>query len=430
MKRWNKLQNALIAALLVSTLLLTYIIWSYTMGTSGTGLLRRAFGVEEPESVRYAGYEELSYALRVITPLSCAVRDSEGSGLYGTADRETASACFERVSSLLAEALEIAQTPRDAGLTEWRRALSGTMFFLDFGGEVPLSTLARLLGAQAPDWLTADARYVAVCVQSGEAVLFYMTPDGTLNRCRTEADADYLSTLTAEWTPNGYRFAYEERLSEAADAMLLMPSDTVPALEMSNPLSTAAEADFDRILEGVLESLGFNAYRPSFYSESDGTRVYVEEERTLRANESGLVTYMAGLDAGKGTEPTAREKTARIAEAAHLVSQIMTSYLGDARLFLLDTEYHAETGQFTVRFGAECGGIRILTRRGSVASLTFRDAALSAAELELRTYRRNGTGVTVLPASQALAAAGGRRGLGLYYRVEDGTVKTGWYMGE
>ena len=52
MKRWNKLQNALIAALLVSTLLLTYIIWSYTMGTSGTGLLRRAFGVEEPESVR------------------------------------------------------------------------------------------------------------------------------------------------------------------------------------------------------------------------------------------------------------------------------------------------------------------------------------------------------------------------------------------
>ena len=127
MKRWNKLQNALIAALLVSTLLLTYTIWSYTLGTSGTGLLRRAFGVEEPESVRYAGYEELSYALRVITPLSCAVRDSEGSGLYGTADRETASACFERVSSLLAEALETAQTPQEARLAEWRRALSGTM---------------------------------------------------------------------------------------------------------------------------------------------------------------------------------------------------------------------------------------------------------------------------------------------------------------
>ena len=427
----NKLKNAVIAALLVSTLLLTYTIWSYTLGTSGTGLLRLAFGVEAPESVHYAGYEELSYALRVITPLSCAVRESRDGALYGTTDRETASACFERIGSLLAEALETAQTPREATAAEWRSALGGTMVFLDFGGRVPLSTLARLLGAQAPEDLTADARYVAVCVQgSGDraaAVLYYMEADGTVQRCRTEADADYLSMLTAEWTPNGYRFAFEERLTDSA--MLLMPSDTIPALDISNPLSTAAEADFDRIMENVLESLGFNAYRPSVYSESDGTRVYVEEERTLRAYGNGRVTYSDPGAAGTGSaEPSAAEKTAQIAEAAHLASQIVTSYLGDARLFLLDTDY--DDGAFTVRFGVECGGMRILTKRGNVASLTFRDSVLCAAELELRTYRRNGTSVTVLPASQALAAAGSARDFGLYYREEDGAVKAGWYIGE
>ncbi len=429
----NKLKNGVIVALVATMLLLTYTIWSYTLGTSGTGLMRRVFGVEEPEGTHYAGYEELSYALRVITPLSCAVRESRGGALYGTTDRETASACFERIGSLLAEALETAQTPQEARASEWRGALGGTMVFLDFGGRVPLSTLARLLGAQAPESLTADARYVAVCVQgSGDraaAVLYYMEADGTVRRCKTDADADYLTMLTAEWTPNGYRFAFEERLTDAA--MLLMPTDTIPALEISNPLSTAAEADFDRIMEDVLESVGFNAYRPSVYSESDGTRVYVEEERTLRANGNGRVTYSDPGAAGTvGTEPSAADQTARIAEAAHLASQVVTSYLGDARLFLLDTDYDAAAGEFTVRFGVECGGVRILTKRGCVASLTFRDSTLCAAELELRTYRRNGTSVIVLPASQALAAAGGRRDFGLYYREEDGAVKAGWYIGE
>ena len=431
--KWNKLQNWMIALLLVSTICLTYSIWSYTMGTSGLGLLYRALGVERQESVQYAGYEELSYALRVLTPLRCAVRASEGAGLYGTTDRETASVCFEKVGSLLAEALETAQAPEAIRDEEWRDALSGTMFFLDFGGQVPLSSLAQLLGVQTPESLPAQVRYLTLNVRGGSdgAVLYYMDADRKLWRCGTDAEAAYLTALVTEWTANGFRFAYEEALTDAAEPLLLAPSDTVPALEVSNALSTGAEADFDRIMEGVLESLGFNAYRPGVYSESDGTKVYVEEERTLRVAGNGRMMYFDPVSANlAGGEPDAVEKTARIAEAAHMVSEIMTAYLGDAELFLLDTGYDAERQQFTVRFGVECGGVRILTERGYAAALSFKESTLCAAELELRTYRRTGTNSAVIPASQALAAASRVEGLGLYYRADGNTVKSGWFIEE
>ncbi len=435
MRIWNKVQNCLIAALLISILLLTYRIWSYTMGTEGLELLRRAFGVEEEEAVHYTGYEERSTALRVLTPLSCAVRASRGSELYGTTDRETASACLERIGPQLAEALETAGMPEEAKEKEWRAALSDTMFFLSFGGRVPLPALAQLLGAQAPQALEQEARYLVLRVEgerdSARVVLYYMDGERTVHRCRTGADAAYLVSLAAEWTPNGYRFAHEEKPVDTPEALLLMPAEALPALELSNALSTAAEADFDRIMEGVLESLGFNAYRPSVYSESDGTKVYVEEERTLRVATNGRLTYEDPAAAeNEGERPNSAEQTARIAEAAQLASGILSSYLGDAGLFLLDTGYNARTGMYTVRFGVECGGVRILTERGYAASLSFRGTALCAAELEMRTYRRTGENIAVIPTTQALAASVRMEGFGLYYRVEAGTVKAGWYVGE
>ena len=435
MRTWNKLQNWLIAALLVSILLLTYQIWSYTMGTEGAELLRRAFGVEEEETVRFTGYEERSWALRVLTPLSCAVRASEGSALYGTTDRDTASACLERIGPQLAEALETAGTPEEVREKEWRAALADTMFFLDFGGQVPLPTLAQLLGAQAPDALAQEARYLVLRVdgerESARVLLYCMDKDRTVRRCRTSADAAYLMQLASEWTPNGCRFAHEEKPVDTAEALLLMPADALPALELSNALSTAAEADFDRIMEDVLESLGFNAYRPSVYSESDGTRVYVEEERTLRVSTDGRLTYEdPAAEENEAGKPTGAEETARIAEAARLASEILAPYLGDAGLFLLDTAYSARTGLFTLRFGVECGGVRILTERGYAASLSFRGTILCAAELEMRTYRRTGENIAVIPTTQALAASTRMEGFGLYYRVEGGSVKAGWYVGE
>ena len=53
-----------------------------------------------------------------------------------------------------------------------------------------------------------------------------------------------------------------------------------------------------------------------------------------------------------------------------------------------------------------------------------------AENLELRTYRRTGENIAVIPTTQALAASTRMEGFGLYYRVEGGSVKAGWYVGE
>lgn len=429
----NVLKDIACVALLCTAIALTYAVWSYTMGVSGIGLLLRAFGVEEQTAALYPGYEELSYAVRAVTPLGCAVRADQNAGLYGTTDRETSSACFERMGAVLAEALATAEEPSLATSYQWRDALSGTMVFMDFGGRVPLAALARLLGAQAPESLTDAARYVVLSIEESEegrrAALYYKSDGRTILRCQTDADADYLIALVSDMLANGYHFAYEEGLADAREVLLLTPRTTVPEITAHNVLVTAAESDYDRIMEDVLKGFGFNAYMPRVYNESDGTRVYVEEERTLRVSSDGRIAYYDPLAAGKEAYmPDEEEQTARIAEAARLASGILASYAGDAELFLLDASYDEESELFIVRFGAECGSIRILTERTATATCEFRGGELCAANLELVTYRLTGANTAIIPATQALAAAPYTEGFGLYYRAGKNRVDAGWYV--
>ena len=424
-----KLKNIACVVLLCTALALTYMVWSYTMGVSGMGLLRRAFGVEKQETALYPGYEEMSYATRAVTPLSCAVRAETGAGLYGTTDRETASACFEKMGAVLAEALETAEDPSPATSYQWRDALSGTMVFMDFGGRVPLAALARLMGAQPSESMQGAARYVVLAVEDGTAVLYYKSDDRTILRCRTEADAAYLISLAAEQTANGYRFAYEEDLADAREVLLLTPQTSVPEVTEHRVLDTSSESDYDRITKDVLEGFGFNAYMPRVYNESGGTRVYVEEERTLRVYADGQIAFQNPQEeTAAGYAPDTEEQTARIAQAAQLAYGILSSYLGDAELFLLEAAYNEETERFCVRFGAECGGIRILGERRAVAVCEFFGGELETAYIDLVTFRRTGANTGIIPAAQALAAAPYTDGFGLYYRADGETVHAGWYV--
>ncbi len=426
----NRIANLVCLALVASALVLTYEIWSHIMGQSGWGLLLRAFGAGEEETAVYSGYEELSYAVSAITPLRCAVRPGEGEGLYGTQDRETASACFERFGALLAEALETAEKPESASREDWEKALSGTMLFLDLGGRVPVATLAQLLGAEVDETLSAEGRMIVLALRDGEAVLYTAGGSGEILHARTQADADYLATLAAEYAGNGFRFAHEAGAAAGEDTLLLTPETSVAELEAYNALETASEADSDRIVSGILENLGFNAYMSGAYSESDGTRVYVEEERTLRVSPDGRILYEDSGDAAEGTQTLSQEeKTACIADASRMASRLLSAYLGDARLFLLEAGTDSD-GLFRVSFGAECGGIRILTQRGAMAEFFFDGTQLRRASAQLHGYRRTGGSTEIIPALQALAAAQSTKGFGLYYLAADSGIRAGWYTEE
>ncbi|MGN1074913.1 MAG: hypothetical protein ACI4QB_07965, partial [Eubacteriales bacterium] len=177
------------------------------------------------------------------------------------------------------------------------------------------------------------------------------------------------------------------------------------------------------------EGFGFNAYMPRVYNESGGTRVYVEEERTLRVYADGHIAFQNPQEeTAAGYAPDMEEQTARIAQAAQLAYGILSSYLGDAELFLLEAAYNEETERFCVRFGAECGGIRILGERSAVAVCEFFGGELETAYIDLVTFRRTGANTGIIPAAQALAAAPYTDGFGLYYRADGETVHAGWYV--
>lgn len=422
----NLCKNLLVVLLILSALYMTTLVWSYTMGVSEIELINRALGRERQETVLYPNYAELSYALRVVTPLKCAVRASEGAGLYSTPDGDTASTCFETAQVVLAEALETAGEPILSTSYQWREALSGTMVFLDFDGCFPLDTLARLIGAEPPDYLTADARYIVLSIREDRVVLYYKTDERTIYCMDTESDAEYLRKLCGDYVGNGSRFAYEENLADARDVLLLRPELTCTGLTAQSVTAIASESDTNRIMTAVLEGFGFKAYTARAYREKDGTQVYVDEERTLRVGTDGYVTYYNPAKLSSDTAPTGEASTARIAEAARLVSEMLTPTLGDARLYLQSGSYDAQTGLYTVRFGAAYDGIRILGEPGFTARVEFRGAELVAADVCLTSYRASGT-VNLIPASQALAAASSTAGFGLYYSVTDSGVEAGWY---
>lgn len=430
-KYYNQLRNAACVILVFTALLLIYQIWSMAVGTSKFNLLRRAFFNRDVQEQYYPGYAEQSWALDVITPLCCAVRSGSGAGLYGTPNRETASVCFEKVSAVLAEALETSKAPVEVSDVQWQEAMSQTMVYMKFGGNIPLATLAGILGAEAPSGLTDTAACLILSVAGepdGKIMLLYQNSDGINCRLETMADMQYLTSICQEAVPNGYCFEWELIGEDAHEAVLLQPNAQVPELTAVSILEASAETDANRFLDGILENFEFNTYMPHSYRESDGTQVYVDEERQLRVSVDGWVSYFdLEADRNSAYDPDEGEKAVRIAEAAKAASAAEASFTGDAKLYLMDAVYNEENGLFIIRFGAEYGGYPILNDRGYAVQVEFRGTELVSVNFLLRSFHNTGGNIAVLPSAQAIKAAHNKRGFGLCYVLNKGTISAGWY---
>lgn len=431
-KLYNHLRNAACVVLFFTALFLIYQIWSSAMGTTELELFRYAFSGKNTEEQFYPGYAEQSWALDVITPLSCSVRAGNGVGLYGTANRETASVCFEKVSAVLAEALETAGEPEKVSDEIWQEALSGTMVYMRFGGNIPIATLARILGAEMSEAQSDAAESLVLAVsetsENGEISVLYQNEAGEVFRMDTSAGAQFLISVCSETEPNGYCFSHELGTGKTHETILLQPEASVQELTTVSVLESSAETDANRFIEGILESFEFNAYMPHSYRESDGTQVYVDEERILRVGVDGWVSYYdPAADRNVSYEPNTGEKAARIAEAAKIASEAEASFIGDARLYLMDAVYDEESGLYTVRFGAESNGIPILNDRGYSVRVEIRGTETVAVDFLLRSFHNTGGSIAVLPAVQAAAAAMDKQGFGLYYVLNESTISAGWY---
>ena len=107
------------------------------------------------------------------------------------------------------------------------------------------------------------------------------------------------------------------------------------------------------------------------------------------------------------------------------IASLADLFTSDARIYL--TGVFQQDNQITLYFDYLLDGLVISQQQGHGASVTFTDGTISTMILWLRTYTRQDTTMTVLPAPQAAALLHSGALLQLEYAdLGDGTLQLGW----
>ena len=377
----HALRLVLIAALLVSALLLA----------DATGYYDRVFeriagaGTEKTESSDVLPGLSAAELANAVRPRTVLVRTVEGDTAVSAYEGDETEAAFHRFSAILSEALGSAGEPEAIDEKTFRAGLGAGCVWIDFFCEMPLEVLAQWLGG---DMHSGAAQMRAQRLYLGlsdlTAQLVYQASDGSFYRCTTAAMSDALETRINEFGGGkAARFAFEDasmRKMQPYTVLLETLPQCAGVVGASGRTSVSAEE--------LLQAAEMNRYLASTYTEADGTLVYIDNEKSLRINPDGTVTFRAS--AVNYAYSVAQQSIGRCAQQADI---LLTEISGDA-----------ERG-YTVCFDYCMDGIPLRLASGSAARIVIRDGQLAEFRLALRSYTRAEEPQLVLPMRQAAAIA-------------------------
>ena len=327
-------------------------------------------------------------------------------GRYGDISLSTTDDAFSSGSSspgmLLASALGTAQQRTVSDGTQFLAALSRPSIYYDFLSPLPLSILADLVGAELED--DTAFRRLVLSVGEDQGVRLYLWDGGaSFAQCDVGLSAAQLEQAVSTYELGNAFFAFdradqwEDR--DAVEACSLFLEGDLPNF----PTLTAVSALTDS--SSLLASMGFNPSTKFRYTESSGTEVISDGDRTLRIRTDGTVFYQSGGDpaltiAASGEVPT-------IIEAAvgctGLVSQLSSGMIGDAFFYLESVQQTGNT--FIIRYGLQIGGVPIRLSSNYAAEVILTGTTVSSMMLTLRQYTASADTSLLLPLRQALAIA-------------------------
>ena len=378
-------QNALIAALIVSAVLLA----------RANGLFGK-HAADSPQSSAPVAEGSITAAA---VPFSMAViPDAPGARCGITHGEAALEEMFGRFSATLGEALGSAGAPQNVSQAQWEKALTGTGVFFDYLYGQPLSVLSGWLGTETSESVGEHTarRLCLAAEEDGLALYFEETSLREYYRCTTALTASSILPRMQEYSPNGARFVWELTDDRTMDAYTLMEDGLIvlPKLSAANPLRDAESY-------GQISALmGLSGVARS-YSEADGV-VYVENDVTLRISGSGTVSYRGGEN---GLELGSARSLLSVVEAARaLCQQGPGSSCGAARLSLSGLEYDRSSDTCHLRFDYSVEGIPLRLAEGSAAEITVTGGRLQEATLHFCSYTTREETVTPLPRMLALAA--------------------------
>ncbi len=383
----------------------------------------------------YTAYTESAYSPSSARPAQAVLH--AGGEVYHFVGKSDLDTLFQRLTVPLATALDSLSSGRILDAGQWRSNLTGECLLLCYGGEMPMYYIASVLGAlpgEDLDYTVTDL----MLESSGDTVtLLARTPEGTVYSYSTALRSLNRLTLTADFEPVEACFACElpELMGRVPDETLISTKSLqTNQLTVEQVLTDPAVSGSDRVVDAMLESLGFNTYSVASYIESDVARVYVEQMRTLRISGGSLIYTDQAQEEMKPMIGMAMSVRAQdIARSAQIMEKAVTPYIGAADAYLARQYYDELTENYVVVYCAAYEGKKIDLQMGYLARFEFRGTELVKAYVNLLNFTLTPQTDVLLPSLYAAAAAGAGEGtkmLELRYTIRQGTARCAWVTEE
>lgn len=342
-------------------------------------------------------------------------------GRYGDLHMTSTGDGFAAIRNLLQEALGSAGTPEPCSETVFRAALDGTSLYCDWTTPLPLPVVSGFVGASAP---AQDLNVRRMVLSAGhDSVTLLLTDDQQYLRCTTKVSVEALLNFISGVQMENVAFAYELKSSSTTPYSLL---HTGQLLEY--PLLTSASAA--QPADPLLSALGFNPNTNSRYTESNGTEVVRDGERTLRIEPDSTLTYDGG---GTSVPELSLSHPVETAEDAVLCAfRSLNQLLSDTDASLCPKSIRTTQRGWLVTFDYHVDGVLLRLSSGEPAAIVEVDAAgITAFTLHQRRYAAaENENALLLPLLQALAiASDGQHGeLSICYVDSGSTASAEWLV--
>lgn len=326
----------------------------------------------------------------------------------------------------LLEALGSARDYVPCSRGDFLRALRGPSLYYDFLEPLPLSVLAGLLGGGEDVSPREDlsARRLLIVPQEGGAVLYLWDGGENCFRASTAVSSDSLEQVISRYELGDASFAMDGGgLERELDPCSLLPAQPpeLPSFTLGNPLAGGTD--------WLLSALGFNPRSRTRHTESSGTELIIDGDRTLRIRPDNTIHYQSGNEPilrVKAAEdlPTAREAALG---AGSLLSSLLAPVSGELQPWLQSLR---RSGDVTaLRFGYQLKGVPVRFQDGGFAAeITLTGSAVTALSLRFRQYNAAEEPSLLLPLPQALAVAAASPGkeLSIGYVERGGECRAYW----
>ena len=326
----------------------------------------------------------------------------------------------------LLEALGSARDYAPCSRGDFLRALRGPSLYYDFLEPLPLSVLAGLLGGGEDVSPREDlsARRLLIVPQEGGAVLYLWDGGEKCFRASTAVSSDSLEQVISRYELGDASFAMDGGgLERELDPCSLLPAQPpeLPSFTLGDPLAGGTD--------WFLSALGFNPRSRTRHTESSGTELIIDGDRTLRIRPDNTIHYQSGNEPilrvkAAGDLPTAREAALG---AGSLLGSLLAPVSGELQPWLQSLR---RSGDVTaLRFGYQLKGVPVRFQDGGFAAeITLTGSAVTALSLRFRQYNAAEEPSLLLPLPQALAVAAASPGkeLSIGYVERGGECRAYW----